>query len=84
LILKGKLKKTNEIIKKITGLETKIFRSPFGFLPFWIKNYLLKRNYQIVMWDLDSKDWERKLIPKFSKKLNQVQFYFFTTVILQV
>jgi len=66
---KREIERTNEIIKKIAGIETKIFRPPFGFLPFWIKNYLLKRNYQIVMWDLDSKDWKEKIDPKIFQKI---------------
>jgi len=66
---KREIEKTNEIIKKITGLETKIFRPPFGFLPFWLKKYLLEKKYQIILWDLDSKDWKEKINPKIFQEI---------------
>lgn len=66
---KKEIKKTNQIIKKITNIETKIFRPPFGLLPFWIKKYLLKRNYQIVLWDIDTKDWQGKVNLEIFRKI---------------
>jgi len=66
---KREVERTNQIIKKITGIKTKIFRPPFGFLPFWLKKYLLEKNYQIVLWDLDSKDRQGKINPKIFQKI---------------
>jgi peptidoglycan/xylan/chitin deacetylase (PgdA/CDA1 family) len=66
---KREIEKTREIIKKITGIETKIFRPPYGFLPPWLKNYLLENGYEILLWDVDSKDWKGKIDQKIFKKI---------------
>jgi len=56
---KNEIEKTNEIIKEITGIETRIFRPPWGILTPWLKNYLLKSNFKIIFWNVDSKDWKK-------------------------
>jgi peptidoglycan/xylan/chitin deacetylase (PgdA/CDA1 family) len=66
---KREIEETNQIIKKITGIETKFFRPPYGFLPFWLKGYLLKNEYKIVLWDLDSKDWRGRIDQKIFRKI---------------
>jgi len=66
---KREIEKTREIIKEITGIETKIFRPPYGFLPFWLKNYLLENGYTILLWNLDSKDWRGKVDQRISQKI---------------
>jgi peptidoglycan/xylan/chitin deacetylase (PgdA/CDA1 family) len=66
---KREIKKTREIIKAITGIETRIFRPPYGFLLPWLKNYLLKNGYQILLWNVDSKDWKGKIDQKIFQKI---------------
>jgi peptidoglycan/xylan/chitin deacetylase (PgdA/CDA1 family) len=66
---KKETERTNQIIKEITGIETKIFRPPYGFLHPWLKNYLLKNGYQILLWDVDSKDWKGKVDQKIFPKI---------------
>jgi peptidoglycan/xylan/chitin deacetylase (PgdA/CDA1 family) len=66
---KNEIEKTNEIIKEITGIETKIFRPPWGVLTPWLKNELLKNGYKIILWDIDSGDWKRKISDKIFKKI---------------
>jgi peptidoglycan/xylan/chitin deacetylase (PgdA/CDA1 family) len=61
---KREIERTREIIKEITGIETRIFRPPYGFLRPWLKNYLLKNGYEILLWNLDSKDWKGKVDQK--------------------
>jgi len=61
---KNEIEKTNEVIKEITGVETKIFRPPWGILPFWLKNYLSKEGYKTILWDVDSRDWKGKISDK--------------------
>jgi len=66
---KREIERTREIIKEITGIETKIFRPPYGFLHPWLKNYLLKNGYKILLWDVDSKDWKGKIDQKIFQKI---------------
>jgi len=61
---KNEIEKTNQIIKKIAKVNTKLFRPPYGILPPWLKCYLLKNGYKIILWDLDSKDWKGKISNK--------------------
>jgi peptidoglycan/xylan/chitin deacetylase (PgdA/CDA1 family) len=66
---KREIERTREIIKEITGIETKIFRPPYGFLHPLLKNYLLKNGYKILLWDVDSKDWKGKIDQKIFQKI---------------
>jgi len=56
---KKEIGKTTQIIQKITGKRTEIFRPPFGFLTPWLKSELLENDYEIILWDIDSKDWKK-------------------------
>jgi len=56
---KKEIDKTAQIIKEITGKETNFFRPPWGILTPWLKKYLLKNNYQIILWNIDSEDWKK-------------------------
>jgi len=56
---KKEIGKTTQIIQKITGKRTEIFRPPFGFSTKGLKSYLLENDYKIILWDIDSKDWKK-------------------------
>jgi peptidoglycan/xylan/chitin deacetylase (PgdA/CDA1 family) len=66
---KKEIGKTTQIIQKITGKRTEIFRPPFGFLTPWLKSELLKNDYKIILWDIDSKDWKGSFDEKVFKKI---------------
>jgi len=66
---KNEIEKTNEIIKKITGVKVKIFRPPYGILTPWLKNYLFKNGYKIILWNLDSRDWKGKISDKIFEEI---------------
>jgi peptidoglycan/xylan/chitin deacetylase (PgdA/CDA1 family) len=66
---KNEIEKTNEIIKEITGIETKIFRPPWGILTPWLKRSLFENDYQIILWDIDSKDWKNKSANLIEKEI---------------
>lgn len=48
------LKKTNEVIKQITGKDTEYVRPPFGS---WNKRYEQQLNMFPVLWTIDPMDW---------------------------
>jgi len=77
---KNEIEKTNEIIEKIAKVKTKLFRPPYGILPFWLKNYLLKNQFKIVLWDLDSKDWKGKISNEIFKAENRSILLFHDTL----
>lgn len=48
---------TAALINKITGVKTSLFRPPGGILDNGLTNYALQKNYAVVMWSADPKDW---------------------------
>jgi len=55
--LKDDIKKTEEIIKKATGVTTKYFRPPKAWLSKREKKKIKEMGYEIILWSLNSKDW---------------------------
>lgn len=53
------IEKTNDAIKKITGAyEVQFLRPPYGSLPKYVINKAKNESFYIVMWSLDSKDYQ--------------------------
>lgn len=48
---------TAQIMYKVTGVQTSLFRPPNGFLNNGLVDYALKRKDAVVLWSLDSEDW---------------------------
>lgn len=57
-ILRGEIERTERIIYEITSHNTRLFRPPWGIAQPWLKRYLKKRGYQLVLWDIDTEDWK--------------------------
>ena len=55
--------KTNELIYKTTGVTTTLFRPPGGILTNGLAAYAKKKNFTVVMWSADSKDYTRPSVP---------------------
>lgn len=53
------VEKAAKIIKGTTGVETLLFRPPWGFMRTRLRRYLGENGYQIILWDIDTKDWKR-------------------------
>lgn len=54
---------TAELIYKITGLRTSLFRPPGGILNNGPADYAKKKNYAVMTWSADSKDWFYRFAP---------------------
>ncbi|MEI4770241.1 polysaccharide deacetylase family protein [Psychrobacillus sp. FJAT-51614] len=58
------IKEMNEgtkLIKEMTGLDSKLVRTPYGSKPHItaaMKDELIKNNYKLWDWDVDSQDWK--------------------------
>ncbi len=63
--VKNELQKTDEIIKKITGRQTKLFRPPFGVT----NPNIAKADYEIIGWNVRSLDTVIKNPDKILKRI---------------
>jgi peptidoglycan/xylan/chitin deacetylase (PgdA/CDA1 family) len=52
------IEKTTGVIQKVTGVRTKFFRPPWGFVTPWLKKYLEENNYKVILWDIQTYDWK--------------------------
>lgn len=51
---------TNKLIRKITHIETPLFRPPYGKLLNEQIPMLLDKETKIIIWSIDTKDWDDK------------------------
>ena len=58
-VLKKDIERTGEIIKRITGKDTKLFRPPKAWLSKKEKRFIGDMGYTVVLWSINSKDWVR-------------------------
>jgi peptidoglycan/xylan/chitin deacetylase (PgdA/CDA1 family) len=55
--LEEEIKKTEQVIREVTGVTTKYFRPPKAWLRKAEKDKINELGYKIVLWSLNSKDW---------------------------
>lgn len=58
--VKREIEDTEELIQKITGKRTFLFRPPYGADAPWVFHETEKMGYVIVKWSLSAHDWRRK------------------------
>jgi len=68
LLLKD-IKKTSEIILKITGVRSKIFRPPWGIVTPWLKRYLLNNGLKLILWNIEAHDWKKPAAKIISQRI---------------
>lgn len=51
------LDRTTEIVYKLTGVKTSLFRPPGGILNNGLVSYAQAKKYAVIMWSADSLDW---------------------------
>ena len=64
---KKSLDTTNKLLSKIIPVnqsKLKYFRPPYGQRTAEINQYLLTSGQQVMLWNIDSQDWNRKVTPK--------------------
>jgi len=47
---------TSRLIVDLTGMQTRLFRPPLGYLENGLVTYAQKQNYAIILWSIDSGD----------------------------
>ncbi|PSB03878.1 polysaccharide deacetylase [Merismopedia glauca CCAP 1448/3] len=60
---------TTNLIYKLTGVKTYLFRPPGGFLNNGPAGYARNKKYAVVLWSADSNDWKR---PSVANLVNNV------------
>ncbi|WP_228055796.1 polysaccharide deacetylase family protein [Lusitaniella coriacea] len=53
----SEINRTTEIIYKLTGAKSVLFRPPGGYLTNGLATYAAKQNQSVVMWSADSQDY---------------------------
>ncbi|QWC23935.1 polysaccharide deacetylase family protein [Bacillus haikouensis] len=67
--LKKQLERTNEVLKRITGEGTYLYRPPWGHLNF--SSLMFANRYRIIIWSHIFKDWKVKECKEhLSRRLN--------------
>lgn len=55
------ISQTEQIIERVCGGSYKIFRPPWGHISSEQKSSLIKSGYKVVLWDVNSKDFQSKI-----------------------
>jgi len=51
---------TTDLIKKITGVKTELFRPPGGYLTNGLASYAQQKKNAVIMWSIDTTDYRNK------------------------
>ncbi|MCX7920147.1 MAG: polysaccharide deacetylase family protein [bacterium] len=72
--IKQELERTRDIVQKLTGTNTVLFRPPWGVFNGRSLAELALRKFDVVLWSVDSRDWSRPGIAAIKKNiLNSVR-----------
>ncbi|MCT8137153.1 polysaccharide deacetylase family protein [Anaerobacillus sp. CMMVII] len=58
--LEREVTRTEDTLNDLIGYRTKLFRAPYGFLYNELVEKLAELNYYIIVWSVDSLDWEEE------------------------
>lgn len=56
--LEREVMRTEDTLNDLIGYRTKLFRAPYGFLYNELVEKLAELNYSIIVWSVDSLDWQ--------------------------
>ena len=57
---RGELDRTRKLILDLTGIDTPLFRTPGSTKAYLQNHFTVPHGYQLVMWDVHSRDQEKK------------------------
>ncbi|NEQ39808.1 MAG: polysaccharide deacetylase family protein [Okeania sp. SIO3I5] len=67
--IKSEIGRTADLIYKITGRTTNLFRPPGGVLENGLADYAKERKHTVVLWSADSVDWYYRSAQEITKKV---------------
>lgn len=50
-----------KLIDGLTDQKQKLFRPPYGYMPFWLKNKLVRNGFKIIDYNDSGHDWEKNI-----------------------
>lgn len=53
----SEIDRTAQLVLKLTGIKTTLFRPPAGILTNGLVAYAQQKKYAVIMWSADSRDW---------------------------
>ena len=56
---KAEIENTSAKLELMTGLKTRLFRPPGGILDNGVADYARSKNYAVIMWSIDTKDFQK-------------------------
>lgn len=56
---KAEIENTSAKLQLMTGLKTRLFRPPGGILDNGVAEYARSKNYAVIMWSIDTKDYQQ-------------------------
>lgn len=68
---KQEILKTEEIVKRVTGCKTNLFAPPYGDLNDTVVDSAEALGYKVIMWSIDTIDWNTKDYKKILKRLEK-------------
>jgi peptidoglycan/xylan/chitin deacetylase (PgdA/CDA1 family) len=57
--LKEEIIKTNRLIKQYAGIDSILYRSPWGLTMPWLRPWLKANNFNVYHWDIMAYDWRQ-------------------------
>jgi peptidoglycan/xylan/chitin deacetylase (PgdA/CDA1 family) len=71
---KAEIENTSARLQLMTGLKTRLFRPPGGILNNGVADYARSKNYAIIMWSIDTKDYQKPTATLLANRvLNQAR-----------
>jgi len=67
--IKSEIGRTADLIYRITGRTTNLFRPPGGVLENGLADYAKERKHTVVLWTADSVDWYYRSAQEITKKV---------------
>ncbi len=67
--IKSEIGRTADLIYKITGRTTNLFRPPGGVLVNGLADYAKERKHTVVLWSADSVDWYYRSAQEITKRI---------------
>lgn len=68
---KQEIIKTEEVIKKITGVKTSLFAPPYGDMNSTVVDAAESIGYKVIMWSIDTIDWNTKDYNKILERIEK-------------
>ncbi|BBD56727.1 polysaccharide deacetylase [Planktothrix agardhii NIES-204] len=71
---KAEIENTSAKLELMTGLKTRLFRPPGGILDNGVADYARSKNYAVIMWSIDTKDFQKPTATVLANRvLNQAR-----------